>query len=120
MPASPSVAAAAARSPPLPPTTIPVTRSAAATLAPATGGLPVPPATFLPPRELSELFPGPDAPQQAVKDVSKDGKMLLELADGSAYEGFSFGADKTISGECVFQTGAKRVLDGCSPSEAPL
>ncbi|MCJ1251917.1 hypothetical protein MMC30_009155 [Trapelia coarctata] len=31
--------------------------------------------------------------------------MLLELEDGSAYEGFSFGADKSISGEMVFQTG---------------
>ena len=36
--------------------------------------------------------------------------MLLELADGSAYEGYSFGADKTISGECVFQTGALMML----------
>ena len=31
--------------------------------------------------------------------------MLLELEDGSAYEGFSFGTDKSISGEMVFQTG---------------
>lgn len=33
-------------------------------------------------------------------------KMVLELADGTAFEGFSFGAPgKSISGECVFQTG---------------
>ena len=31
---------------------------------------------------------------------------VLELADGSAYRGLSFGAEgKSISGECVFQTG---------------
>lgn len=33
-------------------------------------------------------------------------KMVLELADGTAFQGFSFGAKgKSISGECVFQTG---------------
>lgn len=32
--------------------------------------------------------------------------MVLEFADGTAYEGISFGAPgKSISGECVFQTG---------------
>lgn len=31
---------------------------------------------------------------------------ILELADGATYSGISFGArDKSISGECVFQTG---------------
>ena len=31
---------------------------------------------------------------------------VLELADGSAFRGLSFGAEgKSISGECVFQTG---------------
>lgn len=31
---------------------------------------------------------------------------LLELADGSKYEGISFGATgKSVAGECVFQTG---------------
>ena len=35
-----------------------------------------------------------------------DRKMVLELADGTAYEGISFGAQgKSVSGECVFQTG---------------
>jgi carbamoyl-phosphate synthase/aspartate carbamoyltransferase len=33
------------------------------------------------------------------------GDMVLELADGLALSGHSFGADKSISGECVFQTG---------------
>lgn len=31
---------------------------------------------------------------------------VLELSDGSAFQGSSFGApDKSVSGECVFQTG---------------
>ena len=31
---------------------------------------------------------------------------VLELADGSAFKGISFGAEgKSVSGECVFQTG---------------
>lgn len=46
-----------------------------------------------PPRSASSLG---STPERA---------MLLELEDGSAYEGFSFGADKSISGEMVFQTG---------------
>lgn len=44
--------------------------------------------------------------------VGKDGKpsaqerlITLELQDGSAYQGFSFGAEKSVSGELVFQTG---------------
>jgi len=32
-------------------------------------------------------------------------KVLLELADGSSFTGFSFGAQKSVSGELVFQTG---------------
>jgi carbamoyl-phosphate synthase/aspartate carbamoyltransferase len=31
--------------------------------------------------------------------------VCLELKDGSAYQGYSFGADKSIAGEIVFQTG---------------
>jgi carbamoyl-phosphate synthase/aspartate carbamoyltransferase len=31
--------------------------------------------------------------------------VLLELADGSSFSGFSFGAVKSVSGELVFQTG---------------
>lgn len=31
---------------------------------------------------------------------------VLELSDGAAYRGVSFGAeDKSVAGECVFQTG---------------
>ena len=36
--------------------------------------------------------------------VEVDG--VLELSDGSAFRGFSFGAQgKSVAGECVFQTG---------------
>lgn len=36
---------------------------------------------------------------------TKDPEMLLELEDGSTYRGYSFGANKSIAGELVFQTG---------------
>jgi hypothetical protein len=36
---------------------------------------------------------------------------VLELADGTAFRGFSFGAEgKSIAGECVFQTGEFRFV----------
>ena len=36
---------------------------------------------------------------------------VLELADGSAFKGISFGAEgKSVSGECVFQTGEHGTL----------
>lgn len=58
-------------------------------------------------------FPAFDEPSSDATGSSTDlfskassSKMVLELADGTAYQGFSFGAqDKSISGECVFQTG---------------
>lgn len=34
-----------------------------------------------------------------------DGLVCLELEDGSSYQGYSFGAQKSIAGELVFQTG---------------
>ena len=38
--------------------------------------------------------------------TSKIDSMVLEFEDGTAYEGVSFGAQgKSVSGECVFQTG---------------
>ena len=33
----------------------------------------------------------------------------LELEDGSAYQGYSFGAEKSASGELVFQTGMAEI-----------
>lgn len=58
-------------------------------------------------------FPAFDEPSSDATASSTDlfsqassSKMVLELADGTAYQGFSFGAQgKSISGECVFQTG---------------
>lgn len=43
---------------------------------------------------------------------SQDGNTLadavLELADGTAFRGISFGAEgKSVAGECVFQTGSR-------------
>lgn len=37
--------------------------------------------------------------------ANDDGLVCLELEDGSAYAGYSFGAQKSIAGELVFQTG---------------
>lgn len=51
-------------------------------------------------------------PPVAAQFVGQDGEisgherlMTLELEDGAAYQGYSFGAEKSISGELVFQTG---------------
>ena len=41
----------------------------------------------------------------AVWDMETGHKMKLELEDGAVYEGHGFGAEKSISGELVFQTG---------------
>ncbi|KKY27002.1 putative bifunctional pyrimidine biosynthesis protein [Phaeomoniella chlamydospora] len=40
---------------------------------------------------------------QNIHDPEK--RVFLELADGTVYEGYGFGAEKSISGELVFQTG---------------
>ena len=40
-----------------------------------------------------------------IANAESEGLITLELADGSAYQGYSFGAPKSISGELVFQTG---------------
>ena len=48
----------------------------------------------------------PEPPISASElDNASQKSMLLELEDGSIYKGFSFGAEKSISGEMVFQTG---------------
>lgn len=42
----------------------------------------------------------------AITSLESDIDAVLELSDGSAYRGISFGAEgKSIAGECVFQTG---------------
>ncbi|KAK1782460.1 hypothetical protein QBC45DRAFT_402283 [Copromyces sp. CBS 386.78] len=40
-----------------------------------------------------------------IADAPSEGLVCLELEDGSAYQGYSFGAPKSIAGELVFQTG---------------
>lgn len=46
------------------------------------------------------------APASGRVSESADEKMVsLELEDGVVYQGYSFGADKSIAGELVFQTG---------------
>ncbi|GAA5900006.1 hypothetical protein JCM6882_007023 [Rhodosporidiobolus microsporus] len=68
-------------------------------------GRPVQPITSLPSKEVAAMFPGAEAQLKGADVEATTRRMLLELADGSAYEGYSFGADKSIAGECVFQTG---------------
>lgn len=50
----------------------------------------------------SKAFP----PAAAYLSATNDEKLFcLELEDGSAYQGYSFGAPKSMAGELVFQTG---------------
>lgn len=43
---------------------------------------------------------------EGLETSQKVGNAVLELSDGSAFEGISFGAPgKSVAGECVFQTG---------------
>jgi carbamoyl-phosphate synthase/aspartate carbamoyltransferase len=51
-------------------------------------------------------------PPVTARPMGADGNVVLderlatlELADGTAYQGYSFGADVSVSGELVFQTG---------------
>ncbi|KAM5348398.1 hypothetical protein ACJ41O_008222 [Fusarium nematophilum] len=50
------------------------------------------------------LVPLPPASARQVGSED-DGLICLELEDGSTYQGYSFGAQKSIAGELVFQTG---------------
>lgn len=57
------------------------------------------------------MFGNLPAPPVTTAPVGDDGVVepqdgLLELIDGSAFRGISFGAEgKSVAGECVFQTG---------------
>ena len=95
---------------------------------PAAQGHLYPPATgrgLTPSEEDGE----PEGEVQTWEDGVAD--MVLELADGTGFEGVGFGAKgKSAGGECVFQTGkqkshkekegaeelVKRVISGCSSS----
>ncbi len=60
--------------------------------------------------QTAAILPAPALPASAPPlGESHEANMVLELADGSAHSGISFGAEgKSISGECVFQTGESR------------
>lgn len=48
----------------------------------------------------------PYPPVSAASRSDTDARLItLELQDGSAYQGYSFGANKSVAGELVFQTG---------------
>ncbi|KAG6812083.1 hypothetical protein H0H92_004447 [Tricholoma furcatifolium] len=64
--------------------------------------------TFLPrTQSASTIMPAPPVTSASVTDNGTERmEGILELADGSAFRGISFGAEgKSIAGECVFQTG---------------
>lgn len=91
----------------------PVPSVAAAGTAPAitrsVGGgahIPAPAANATPLPALSPRSPtAPHRPVTAYEDKDVTTAALV-LQDGSSYQGISFGAEgKSISGECVFQTG---------------
>lgn len=53
----------------------------------------------------------PQRPVTAVEDYQHVQTATLVLEDGSSFQGISFGAEgKSISGECVFQTGKPFLL----------
>ncbi|KAJ5506965.1 Carbamoyl-phosphate synthase large subunit [Penicillium expansum] len=58
-----------------------------------------------------ETLPNMDSVSGVIKPASipvrggSDRLAALELADGTVYQGYNFGAEKSISGELVFQTG---------------
>jgi carbamoyl-phosphate synthase/aspartate carbamoyltransferase len=52
------------------------------------------------------MAPLPYTPVSAqLLDTKDDGIISLELEDGTVYQGYSFGAKKSVAGELVFQTG---------------
>ncbi|KAK0532788.1 Carbamoyl-phosphate synthase [Tilletia horrida] len=100
-------AAAAAAAPAVSPQTI-LSRSSAGAEAAAADGVVV--AGAARPgisRSVSRVAsPTPLATAGPLDDGQRGADMVLELADGTALNGISFGApNKSVSGECVFQTG---------------
>lgn len=48
----------------------------------------------------------PHPPVSAASPADERPKLVtLDLKDGAAFQGYSFGADKSVAGELVFQTG---------------
>lgn len=69
-----------------------------------------PPGGLYPPATLRGID-ADGSPAEAWDDSMGEADMVLELADGLALAGHSFGAKKSVSGECVFQTGESRLAD---------
>lgn len=90
----------------------PVPPVTAAGTAPATGVnstlIPAPAANATP-LPLSPRSPtAPHRPVSALEDPKDVTMATLVLQDGTSFQGISFGSEtKSISGECVFQTGMK-------------
>ena len=58
-------------------------------------------------------FPAAPIAATLAQDEVQQKDAVLELADGTAFRGISFGAEgKSVAGECVFQTGTR--LSSCS------
>ena len=77
---------------------------------PSTAAATKPPGGLYPPATLRGID-ADGAPAEAWDDSMGEADMVLELADGLALAGHSFGAKKSVSGECVFQTGESRHAD---------
>jgi carbamoyl-phosphate synthase/aspartate carbamoyltransferase len=53
---------------------------------------------------MAEIYP-PVTAQILEAGTQDEGLIALELQDGAVYQGYSFGAKKSVAGELVFQTG---------------
>lgn len=63
------------------------------------------PGSLYPPATLKGIdYAGMPAEPEWTPEMGQ-GDMVLELADGLALAGHSFGAHRSVAGECVFQTG---------------
>lgn len=94
---------------PLPPAFSPTTTTRQSTRTASYAAPPVRiPGSLYPPSTLKGIDSNgmPDEPEWT-EDMG-EGDMVLELADGLALAGHSFGAEKSVAGECVFQTGKSR------------
>lgn len=76
---------------------------------PSSAPVPRPAGSLYPPATLKGIdYQGmPDEPKW--DDSMGEPDAVLELADGLALAGHSFGAKKSVAGECVFQTGTYTV-----------
>lgn len=60
--------------------------------------------------DTSELASGIKSQEwEEGKLEDEEGDMVLELGDGLVLQGQSFGAERSVAGECVFQTGELKI-----------